>query len=141
MRKIHQDIKDIEREIEEVRSRENIEIGTFRKIIKRRGEIWDAYFLDCLEKEKSTLEYINQQMNEDITINFQKLIRRIDSLNQEIEKLREDNKILATPMEFEKLVEWTKGEDVLSDLFIMPVKISDIKKLVSDALHAEEVAK
>ena len=47
MRKIQQDIKDIEREIEEVRGRENIEIGTFRKIIKRRGEIWDAYFLDC----------------------------------------------------------------------------------------------
>ncbi len=81
------------------------------------------------------------QMNHGICLIYRLLslvsfCRKVDSLNQEIEKLREDNKILATPMEFEKLVEWTKGEDVLSDLFIMPVKISDIKKLVSDAVHA-----
>lgn len=133
MRKIQQDIKDIEKEIEEVKSRDDMEIETFNRIIKRRKEIWNAYFLNCLQKEKATFEYINQQIDEDVSINFQKLMSKINDLNKKVEKLKEDRKMLVTPMEFEKLVEWTKEEDILSDLFVMPVKISDIKKLLSDA--------
>lgn len=133
MRKIRQDIIEIEKEIEKVKNRDDLEIETFHKIIKRRKEIWNAYFLDCLQKEKATFEYINQQIDEDVRINFQKLIRKVNSLNNQIEELEIGRKKLVTPMEFDKLVEWTRDEDVISDLFIMPVKISDIKTLLREA--------
>ena len=37
------------------------------------------------------------------------------------------------PISFEKLCEWVKEEDTLSSLFVMPVAMKDIKRLLYEA--------
>lgn len=123
------DITDIEREIVKVKERKQLEEDTFNSIVRRKKSIWNAYFLDSLMKEKKAFEYANQKVNED----FEKLYSIIKSLQDEIIMMNESHKRSRTPMSFNKLKEWTKEEDVLADLFVVSVNVSDIKKLIKES--------
>lgn len=133
MNTLHQDIIKIEEEINKVKKRDKLEINTFQKIVRRRKELWNAYFLDSLIKEKNTFEYINQMVEED----YQLIFGKIKELEREIERFKKEEKKFMTPMSFTKLSEWVKEEDTLSSLFVMPVKISDIKQLIKVAKRSE----
>lgn len=134
MNKLKEDIANIEKEIEKIKNRDELETETFQKIVRRRKEVWNAYFLDCLTKEKNTFEYINQVVDEQINIGFKKAFSKIKRLQEKVDELETERNTYTTPMTFEKLVEWTKEEDTLSELFVMPVKISDIKKLLKECV-------
>jgi len=136
MNRLQQDIIKIEEEIEKVKNRNKFGTKTFDNIVRREKELWNAYFLDSLIKEKNTFEYISQMVEEDYSL----LFGRINELEKEIRKLKKEEKEFMKPMSFIKLSEWVKEEDTLSNLFIMPIKISDVKKLLTkhDALHEME---
>jgi len=133
MNQLQVEITNIEREIKEVNKRGKLDVKTFETIVRRRKEIWGAYFLDCLIKEKKTFEYANQKVNED----FEKLYSIIKRLQDEINCLKKLYKSLTTPMYFSKLKEWTKEGETITDFFVMPIQISDVKRLIDLKLKKE----
>ncbi len=124
-----EDVRDIKNEMGEISIRKELDINTFTKIVRRKKEICNAYFLDCLEKEKRTLEYAEHKANGI----FKEFIDRMNSLQKEIKKTKEENREFMKPISFEKLCEWVKEEDTLSSLFVMPVAMKDIKRLLYEA--------
>ena len=126
MNQLQIDITNIEREIKEVNKGRKLDVKTFESIVRRRKEIWNTYFLDCLIKEKKTFEYANQKVNED----FEKLYSIIKKLQDEIKSLKESYKRLTTPMSFSKLKEWTEKGKTINNFFVMPIQISDVKRLI-----------
>ncbi len=122
MKLFKKEIDDIDKEIAIVKKRKKLDVKLFDSLVRKKKELWNAYFLDHLEKEKSSFEYAQQESSKI----FKEILDEIFKLEKQIK----ESKRFMKPMSFEKLSEWVKEEDTLSDLFVMPVAIKDIKRLL-----------